>query len=282
MYFLLHFVPKKLASFIFGVLTRIRLPSPLAFLINMIFVKLYRVDLSESALPITKFRNLEELFTRELLPEARMVKAPLCSPADGTLSLSLPVEEDLALQIKGTKYSLSELVFSGLKTPKSLPFKHFTTVYLAPYNYHRVHSPVAGTLRKIRYIPGKLWPVNALFVKKMPKLFCLNERLVFDIELASQGMVHVVMVGALNVGRIQTRYWPDFFTNSSWACARKAHLVIEQTCDARLQCGEELGVFMLGSTVVLAFDAKAAEEFDFAEKKLACEIKMGQSLLKKQ
>jgi hypothetical protein len=111
-----------------------------------------------------------------------MSAAEVVSPADGMLVKSLPIQDGRAIQAKGISYSAESLVFGDQKSPSDFNPAWFQTVYLAPHNYHRVHSPVAGKLTAIRHIPGKLWPVNEQFVGLIPQLFTTNERLVFDIE----------------------------------------------------------------------------------------------------
>jgi len=161
-----------------------------------------------------------------------------------------------------------------------LKLNWFTTIYLAPHNYHRVHCPIDGSLKKIRYFPGKLWPVNPPFLKSIPRLFVKNERLVFEIVVPEGGTVFVVMVGALNVGRMQTPFVPDFFTNSihrQFGALRQEHNLSILTSGVGIGC--ELGGFMLGSTVVVVFDDIIASRFQICQTSKSRQIKMGESLL---
>jgi phosphatidylserine decarboxylase len=169
-----------------------------------------------------------------------------------------PVEADTLIQAKGISYGARELVF-GRSTMNEDPFQAawYGTVYLAPHNYHRVHTPADGVLVSVRHIPGDLWPVNTLATSRVPALFCANARLVFEICPKSGGRVFAVMVGALNVGRMSATACPGRFTNDGTLEDRFCRL----DPPVSLRIGDELGVFHLGSTVVLVLDEVAAQAF---------------------
>jgi phosphatidylserine decarboxylase len=268
----LKLVPQNMVSYGVGKITRIELPAPAQFVVNKTFSKVFNIDLSEAEHPLEHYKSVEEVFCRRLKEGSRDIAGTLISPADGTLERSSPVKERRALQAKGLEYSLAELVFGNETSPES--FKWFTTVYLAPHNYHRVHAPVAGTIKKLRYIPGELWPVNKPYVARLPRLFCRNERLVFDIE-TGHGTVHVVMVGAFNVGRMVTPFLPDFATNDYHSSGA---FDVTLSKSQAVAAGDELGTFMLGSTVVLVFDEKATDHFKPRSVENRQSIKMGESL----
>jgi phosphatidylserine decarboxylase len=217
---------------------------------------------------------------------SRKISGPVCSPADGRLAQSGPAANNQALQVKGQTYDLNELVYGDIQGLKSLSetdrrqWAWFATVYLAPHNYHRVHAPIGGRLLSIRYIPGKLWPVNQTFVGLVPRLFTQNERLVFSFESENGGRVSVVMVGALNVGRMTTRLWPELTTNGfARQCGSLRIQDFKPPQETRVSVGDELGIFMLGSTVVMAFDQEAARAHRFVQSSANEPILMGQSLL---
>src|SRR5690606_35290797 len=138
------------------------------------------------------YRTIEDVFTRKLKPEIRPNRGTVVSPADGFLSLSAPTVANAALQVKGLSYDLQ-----GLMGQVETRFAWFCTIYLAPHNYHRVHSPIDARLTAIRYIPGSLWPVNQPFVRHLPRLFSRNERLIFELTTEHKARVYVAMVGAL-------------------------------------------------------------------------------------
>lgn len=267
-------IPLNLVSQITGRLARWEAPEPVNRFVCRSFVKIFGIDMSESAESLDELRTIEKIFTRSLKPGARVIEGPLCSPADGVLSCSGPATNGQAVQAKGLSYCLSELVF-GTKNHDELA--HYTTIYLAPHNYHRVHSPISGKLLRMRYFPGELWPVNRPFVKFAPRLFIRNERLVFDIEDSkSKGRIHLVMVGALNVGRIVSPFWEGFATNGLKTQRKVQEKAMTEP--VAIKIGDELGTFMLGSTVVLAFDKKVADFYQLVETQKASPVKMGQRL----
>ena len=279
----MYLVPKNLISWIVGALSRIEFPHPFSFWLCQIFVRAFRIDMVEAERELHTYSSIEEVFTRKLTDEARPVVGPVCSPADGFLSLSMAAENDFAIQAKGITYSLSELVLGETAQPPKPHFEMgwFTTVYLAPHNYHRVHSPVSGQLKVIRYLPGELWPVNGPFVKRIPRLFNRNERLVFEIEAEKGGLVFVVMVGALNVGRISTPFW-DLKSNAlgrQLGSRPQGHVMADSP---QVAIGDELGTFMLGSTVVVAYDKKFLDNISVVHVENTRPILMGQSLTGKE
>ena len=243
----------NILSRIVGKVARLRVPI-LGPGLNRLFVKIFGINMVEAEKSLNQYRTIEDVFTRGLKPGARPIQLPVCVPADGTWSQAGTITDGMALQVKGIQYSAHELIGS-LDGSENLAY--FATVYLAPHNYHRVHSPIAGKLTAATYIPGALWPVNEPFVNRLPKLFNRNERLVFELEHASGGMVYVAMVGALNVGRIRTPFLPDFHSNDRSAPLERTRFTI--ATKPSLAAGDELGTFMLGSTAVLIFDQIAAE-----------------------
>lgn len=252
LYIIFSVIPKSLLSYLVGAFARINLIWPFNMMIGKAFVRVASIDMSEAEQPLSSYRSIEDIFVRRLKPGLRKFSSEVCSPCDGTLIQAGRAEDQGALQIKGLYYSLSELCL--------IPEGHgcplwFMTIYLAPHNYHRVHLPISGRLREVKYIPGALWPVNPPFVRVVPQLYVCNERLVFKIEL-SQGFCYLVMVGALNVGRMVTPFWPDLVTNNEPIKSSHSKARVLKT-DRQVQKGDELGTFMLGSTVVLIFDEEA-------------------------
>ncbi|MFK7823395.1 MAG: archaetidylserine decarboxylase [Oligoflexales bacterium] len=280
---LMKFIPQNFLSFICGYLARLKLPGKIQKILNSLFALSFGIDMSEAEKPCADFNSIEDLFTRKLEVGARRVQGEVVSPCDGFLAISMAPEDGSVIQAKGIKYHFKNLLL-GNKPDFDQEFVPgwVSTIYLAPHNYHRVHSPVSGELRSIRYIPGQLWPVNKAAVLKIPKLFIKNERMVFEIETKSHGKVYVVMVGAFNVGRIETKFWPKFASNS-WDRQFKAspiELDMRHPAACNIEKGEELGVFMLGSTVVTVFSESFASAFGFYEAQAGEPIRMGQSLLK--
>ncbi len=218
------------------------------------FVKQYHVDMSEAQVEDpTAYENFNAFFTRALKDGARPLDetpgAVLC-PADGAVSQLGAIEHGRLFQAKGHSFSAVELL--GGDAERAAPFMggEFATIYLSPKDYHRVHMPLAGTLKEMVYVPGRLFSVNQTTAENVPELFARNERLVciFDTE---RGPMAVVLVGAMIVAAIET----------VWAgqVAPPARLLKTTRYDAaargpiELAKGAELGRFKLGSTAIVLF-----------------------------
>jgi phosphatidylserine decarboxylase len=231
------------------------------------FARAYGISLIEAVhTELDDYASFNDFFTRALRPGTRPPDddpAAILSPADGIISQSGRVVDGRLLQAKGHTYSLRTLVggaadeFSG---------GHFFTIYLAPHNYHRVHLPVSGTLTSTTAIPGELFSVNALTEAAIDNLFARNERLVcrFDTE---HGAMLVVLVGALIVASIET-VWPGPIS---------PYRELEHTSHHEsLERGEEIGRFLLGSTVIVCFEPGRAELGSQA--RAGADVQVGQSL----
>lgn len=272
-----HIVPKNLFSYLTGTIVRISWPGPLKTLVVKWFASVFKIDLGEAELPVADYNTIEDLFTRRLKPGARQITASkIVSPSDGFLARSLPIHKGMAIQAKGIDYSVDEFI-SGTKTESGVDWAWFQTVYLAPHNYHRVHAPFSGKLMGIRHIPGQLWPVNVPFVLRIFKLFSRNERLVFEFEL-SEGRAWVTMVGAFNVGRMETPFWRGFVSNS-FERQFGAEIAVNTFKEPiEVQAGDELGTFLLGSTVVITYDKASFSKVAFKEYYGDRPVRMGESL----
>jgi len=230
-----------------GWLADARLPGWLLRALIRAFVRAYRVDLSEAEKPVGSFPTFNAFFTRRLRDGARPIASGpglVVSPSDSRLATYGRIPEDGRLeQIKGRTYGLAELLGSE---EEAATFKGGVqaTLYLSPAMYHRVHAPAEGRVVSWRYVPGRLFPVNTLAVRHVERLFARNERVVVRLD-TDIGPLAVVLVGAANVGRI-TLSFADLTTNTG-AAARHVQLAEP----VALQRGAELGVFNLGSTVVL-------------------------------
>jgi phosphatidylserine decarboxylase len=266
-----HVMPQHALSRLILRATRARTPWFKNWLIGG-FLKLYAVDLSEAAQsnPFT-FGSFNEFFTRALKPGARSVAADpraIACPVDGTISEAGRIEGDLLLQAKGHRYRLTELL-AGRAWASDFEGGSFATIYLAPFNYHRVHMPLQGRLRETVYVPGRLFSVNAITAAQVPKLFARNERVLTLFDTAF-GEVALVMVGALNVGSMAT-VWAGDITPA----ARRVITTLPPQRIA-LDKGEELGRFNMGSTVILLFQPHRARWQEDVRAGVA--VKLGQSL----
>jgi len=218
------------------------------------FLKLYRVDMTEAAESDPyRYASFNEFFTRPLKMGARSIAREddaLVSPVDGCVSEAGTIDGDRLMQAKGRHYRLAELLAAQ---PWASRFEggSFATIYLAPFNYHRVHMPLRGTLRETVYVPGRLFSVNTVTVRHVPQLFARNER-VLTLFDAGQGSFAVVLVGALNVGSMAT-VWAGDITP---AARRKIARI--PAAATTLEKGAELGRFNMGSTVILLFEPNRA------------------------
>jgi phosphatidylserine decarboxylase len=251
--------------------TRVRAPRLKNALIRG-FLKLYTIDMSEAAQtdPFS-YGSFNEFFTRSLKSDARIITADpraIACPVDGTVSEAGQIDGDRLLQAKGRYYSLTELL-AARAWAKDFDGGSFATLYLAPYNYHRVHMPLRGQLRETVFVPGRLFSVNAATASLVPRLFARNERVLTLFDTA-HGPVALIMVGALNVGSIAT-VWAGDITPA----ARRAVTTLPAS-DVALDKGEELGRFNMGSTIVLLFQRDRAAWH--ADLRAGAKVKLGQSL----
>lgn len=275
MYSLLRFVPKAHVSFLIGKLAHIPLPAPLANVLVRYFARHYQIDLSEIRNPIESFPSIGSFFTRELKPGLRPLGASPVSPADGVLRDFQRIQEDTCIPVKGTSFTVQKLLGEEDNNGLARYFLNGTwcSVYLSPKDYHHVHSPVSGKVVEIRWLPGRLWPVNDWSLEAVNELFAVNERVVVVLE-SEVGKVAVILVGATNVGSIsltvgssvQPVYpvWP-------W---QKRGTLIEDIQGSPLVEGERLGTFHLGSTVVVLFEKEIERPVGTTPRM----IRMGESL----
>ena len=218
------------------------------------FVRRYQVDMSEADIGNPHaYEHFNAFFTRELREGARPLDTTpgaILSPADGAISQLGAIEHGRIFQAKGHSFSLLELL--GGDTQMAAPFMggQFATVYLSPKDYHRVHMPLAGTLREMVYVPGKLFSVNTFTAENVPDLFARNERVVclFDTE---RGPMAVVLVGAMIVASVET-VWAGLVTPPKRALRHFRYGAAAQQ-PIQLDKGAELGRFKLGSTAIVLF-----------------------------
>lgn len=169
------------------------------------------------------------------------------TPVDGRVLEVGRVDAHLRLAVKGTDYTLHELLGDDANAER-LAGGRFAVIYLSPSDYHRVHAPASGTIRMVRHIAGTLYPVNPFGIAVAPRLFAQNERVVILQETELHGAVVTVLVGALGVGRIGLSFDTTVMTNVGRQPTTKHYPLADAPCVER---GEELGVFHLGSTVII-------------------------------
>jgi phosphatidylserine decarboxylase len=214
------------------------------------FVRDYDVNMAEAVQPdITAYKTFNEFFTRALKPEARpMAHADLVCPVDGAISQFGTIDTHRIFQAKGHGYTTTALL--GGDPTIAEPFAHgsFATLYLSPRDYHRIHMPCDGLLTRMIHVPGDLFSVNPTTAQGVPELFARNERVVCLFE-GPRGPWAMVLVGATIVGSMQT-VWHGVVNSA------RPGKIREWRYDDRvvsLKQGEEMGRFLLGSTVVVVF-----------------------------
>jgi phosphatidylserine decarboxylase len=215
------------------------------------FVDKYGVDMSEAANPdLASYRSFNAFFTRPLKPGARpLADADFVCPVDGAISRFGAIDDHHIVQAKGHRFTTTELV--GDDAALAARFRHgsFANLYLSPRDYHRLHMPCAGRLTRMIYVPGALFSVNPATARGVPNLFARNERVVCVFDSPDHGPFVMVLVGATIVGSMAT-VWHGVVnpkrtnTVSEWTYADQ---------EIALEKGEEMGRFLLGSTIVMLF-----------------------------
>lgn len=218
------------------------------------FAARFDLNMAEAELPIDEYRSVLELFTRRLAPGARPVDEDpkvLVSPVDGAYLIGGDVEQGTLLQAKGRTYSVASLLASEGGDTR-MTAGSFMTLYLSPRDYHRIHSPADGEILGYTYVPGDLFPVNQAGVNHVDGLFAVNERVITHLSTEAFGRVDVVKVGATNVGHIRLAYDDAIRSNTG------GREIIRRTYPQPLAVkrAAELGVFELGSTVILVTERR--------------------------
>ncbi len=237
--------------------------------INRSYVKLMKLDMSEFRAP-ESYRTLNALFTRHLeqpRPFSQEMNV-MISPCDALVSECGRIDGNLAMQVKGMTYNVDRLLgtFISEASKTSVHNGDYINFYLSPRDYHRYHIPCDMQVLKAVYIPGKLYPVNMPALNNIASLFVENERVVLEC-LIGQKRLFMVMVGALNVGKMQIAFEPAIQTNAA----------VNQTQEYNyenlmLKKGDDFGCFEMGSTIVMLsepslveYHANVGEKVKFAQ-----------------
>ena len=252
-----YILPKFMLTAIIWRIARIRHEATKNFLITR-FVALYKVDIDDvkGAVP-DDFATFNDFFIRELVADARPVDGNdrrIVSPVDGTVSCAAPIRGDTLIQAKGIDYSLEDLLATDVEEAAAYVDGQFATIYLAPYNYHRIHAPVDGELVTARYVPGDLFSVNEATVARVDGLFRRNERVIMHFK-TPRGPAVVILVGALNVGSISTPWSGEIRPRHSGVVE-----VLDLSSHPRAVArGDLLGWFNMGSTVIVLLPQDTCE-----------------------
>lgn len=223
------------------------------------FVKRYQVNMTEAENPdISSYKTFNDFFTRPLKSNARpLAKADFICPVDGAISQFGYIDQDQLFQAKNHNYSSLTLLAGNQALANKFHNGHFACLYLSPKDYHRIHMPCDGTLKSMAYVPGDLFSVNPNTAANVPNLFARNERVVCEFESAQHGTFVMVLVGATIVGSMAT-VWHDS-ANKVINPPRSKNVRTWTYENISLKQGEEMGRFLLGSTVVMLFEKDALQ-----------------------
>ena len=275
----------------FGKVNSIPLPPFIRAPFYRWYAERYGANLDEIKLPLHSFRNLQEFFSRELKPGVRPIAdTPLVSPVDARIVVLGPVEGEHVEQVKGVTYPLPS--FLGEDTWNRISNKrlYHCVLYLAPGDYHRIHSGADCNVTSLRHFPGTLFPISPVVARLVPNLFALNERVVLAGEW-QHGFYSSTAVGAYHVGsmafnfdkNVRTNRLRRDFTNPNLALLSTKQLgayaydFTYPEGEVQFKRGDEIGTFKLGSTIVLIFEVPADANFKF-DVEAGDKVKMGQKL----
>ncbi len=240
------------ASRLFGKVASKRFPPLIQLGINKLYTSITGVDLS-AFYPHSHYETLNALFTRALRYERDFSRDPkaIISPADSLISAQGVIEASDALQIKGFSYNIRELLTKDIedKHIERMIGGKFINFYLSPMDYHRYHVPMDMRVLRVVHVPGLLYPVNFTYLRKVPSLFVKNERVILECQDSSAKLFYIVLVGALNVGKMTLSFDTRIETNID-----ASEVKVYDYEDVKLAKGEELGMFMMGSTIVMFFE----------------------------
>ena len=237
---LLSLLPRKAISHLTGIIVHLESPKWFANFLKHTLIRKLNIDASEAECEVNSYKSFGSFFARRLKKGSRPLgNASFVSPCDGVISEKGHINNGHLTQCKDINYTLSKLLKNDQYSSAFLG-GYFMTIYLAPFNYHRVHIPADAKMIDNYTIPGDLWPVNKASVTSIDELFCINER---NISICSTpaGQYAQIMVGATNVGSIELM--PNIKNGNS------------------INKGDEYGVFNMGSTVILIFDSNLKKSF---------------------
>ncbi len=248
---LLYLLPKNLLSRIFGFISNQKLSKKIVQKIIKKYIKFYDVCTEEIEIPLERYSTFNSFFTRKLKKNIRIIDQDsnkIISPVDGTILNFGDIQNLNMIQTKGISFSIDDLIPSKF-FQNNFQNGKWITIYLSPKDYHRIHFPFSGEVIGYNYNRGRLFPVNHIGVHHIKNLFSKNERLTTYLK-TPHGLMAIVKVGATCVGKIRVTY--DSISSREVFTTSK-EVLYEQSI--KKNKGDELGIFEIGSTVILCFEA---------------------------
>lgn len=264
-------LPKDDLSYWVGRLVHQPLPEALRVPSLRAFAKAYNIDLTEAEKPLEAYSSIGDLFTRRLKDDVRPLGSGLVHPCDAKVAEAGVIRNSKLTQVKGIEYPVPALLQSD-EMASRFTGGSYVTYYLCPTDYHRVHAPMDLTVEWVGHIPGAFWPVNSWSVRNIDQLYAINERVAMVFRTNEGESLALVMVAATNVGsisvsfdsRINSEVRPDGRKKTEYAYggdtfhSSKEPVATEKHAPVHLKKGDEVGVFSMGSSVVMLADKTLA------------------------
>lgn len=287
-------LPKDDMSYWVGRLLHQSLPGALRVESMRAFAKAYNIDLEEAEKPLEDYKSIGDLFTRKLRDDARPIGSGLVHPCDAKIAEAGAIRNSKIMQVKGIDYPVPALLQND-EMASRFTGGSFVTYYLCPTDYHRVHTPLDLSVEWVSHVPGAFWPVNSWSVRNVPQLYTLNERVAMMFRTDEGESLALVMVAATNVGSISVSFDDRIKTD----VRPKDRKITEYTYGGdtfdsvkgpkttsheplHLKKGDEVGIFSMGSSVVMLLDKNLAARFKLTDDVLSAardqSVKLGRTL----
>ncbi len=252
-----RYLPKNHLSFVLGHLAHMPLPQFIWTPIIQFFAKSYNINLAEAEKEVSEYSSLGDFFIRKLKSGLRPVAQGWANhPADSKITQLSEIINGKLIQAKNKNYFVNDFLADGHGLEK-YDNGVFVTYYLCPTDYHRVHAPVDGVITSVTHIPGMLWPVNQWSTENIEEMFSINERVCVEIK-TDRGFVNAVFVGATNVGYITLSFMPEIKGNHF----NVFKPLVKNNLNISIKKGDELGMFRMGSTVVMLYQKSCFEDLN--------------------
>lgn len=294
---LMPLLPKDDLSYWTGRIVHQKLPEALRVPSMKAFAKAYNINLDEAEKPLEAYASIGDLFTRKLKEDVRPIGSGLVHPCDSKVAEAGTIKNSKITQVKGIDYPVPALLQSD-EMASRFTGGSFVTYYLCPTDYHRVHTPLDLSVEWVGHIPGAFWPVNSWSVRNVDQLYSINERVAMVFRTNEGESLALVMVAATNVGAISISFDDRIKTDVRPAGRKKAEYLYggdtfhsqkepvtgERHAPVHLKKGDEVGIFSMGSSVVMLMDKTLTERLGFTDDSLGHlrdqSVKLGQTVRK--